>query len=85
LWVDLGEETAVRAWTSGVLDDDTGFLRLAKAATQITRSHADGDRVTRNRPTVHRAGLEKVVDVDQMIARLDAIAAGTAPNPTRFA
>jgi predicted KAP-like P-loop ATPase len=84
LWVDLGEETAVRAWTDGVLDDDTGIVRLAKAAIQIMQSHADGDRVTRNRPTVHRAGLEKVVDVDQMIARLDAIAAGGL-NPTRFA
>jgi hypothetical protein len=61
LWVDLGEETAVRAWTDGVLDDDTGIVCLAKAATQITQSHAAGDRVTRNRPTVHRAGLESAI------------------------
>ena len=76
-WIDLGGEAEVRAWTEGVLGDDEAIVRLAKAATQISRSHADGDRVVRERPAVHRSGLEKVVDVDRMIARLDAIAAAT--------
>jgi hypothetical protein len=73
-WVSLGGEAEVRAWTDGVLDDDAGIVSLAKAATQISRSHAAGDRVTRERPIVHRPALEKVTDIDRMIARLDAVA-----------
>jgi hypothetical protein len=51
-----------------------------KRLPKISRSHSVGDRVTRETPTVHRAGLEKVVDVDRMIARLDAVAAAE-PGP----
>ncbi len=83
-WIDLGGEAEVRAWTDGLLGDDAGVARLAKAATQISRSHAMGDRVMRERPIVHRPSLEKVVDVDRMIARLDAIAAaGPTPEAAR--
>ena len=74
-WIGLGGEEEVRAWTDSVLGDDAGVLRLAKAATRLSRSHAVGDRVTRDRPVVHRPSLEKMVDVDRMIARLNAIAA----------
>jgi hypothetical protein len=83
-WVDLGGEAEVRAWTDGVLDDDAEIVRLAKAATQISRSHAEGDRVTRERPVVYRPALEKVTDVDRMIARVDAVAAAeTGPDALR--
>jgi predicted KAP-like P-loop ATPase len=73
-WVKLGEEVAVRAWTDRVLEDDLAIVCLAKAAIQITQSHAVGDRVMRQRPSVHRPGVERVVNVDRMITRLDAIA-----------
>ena len=74
----------MRAWTAGVLDDDGGIVHLAEAATPVTRSHAAGDRVAQERPAVHRPGLEKVVDVDRMLARLDAIAAaGPGPDALR--
>lgn len=79
-WVGLGGEAEVLAWTDGVLDDDVGIVRLAKAATQVSRSHAAGDRVTRERPVVHRLALEKVTNIDRMIGRLDAVAA-TEPGP----
>jgi predicted KAP-like P-loop ATPase len=80
-WTDLRGDAEVKAWTDRVLNDDAGVLQLAKAATQISRSHTDGDRVTRERPVVHRAGLEKVVDVNRMLARLDAlVAAGPEPD-----
>jgi len=83
-WIGLGGEAEVRAWTDGVLGDDAGVVRLAKAATQISRSHTMGDRVMRDRPVVHRPSLEKVVDVDRMIARLDAIvAAGLTSDVAR--
>ncbi|MGE0280188.1 MAG: P-loop NTPase fold protein [Rhizobiaceae bacterium] len=83
-WVGLGGKAEVRAWTDSLLDDDAGVVRLAEAATQISGSHAEGDRVIRDRPIVHRPGLEKVVDVDRMIARLDAVAAGgAAPDAAR--
>lgn len=75
-WVGLGGEAEVRAWTDDLLHDDAAIVRLAKAATQSSRSHAMGDRVMRERPIVHRPSLEKVIDVDRMITRLDAIAAG---------
>ena len=39
-----------------------------------------GDRVMRERPIVHRPSLKKVVDVDRMTVRLDAIAAA-GPTP----
>lgn len=74
-WSSLGGEAEVRAWTDELLGDDAGIMRVAKAATQISRSHAIGDRVMRERPIVHRPSLEKVIDVDRMMARLDAIAA----------
>ena len=70
----LGEDAAVRAWTDRVLEDDAVIIRLAKAATQITQSHAEGDRVMRRRPSVHRPGLDKIVNVDRMIAQLDTLA-----------
>lgn len=73
-WVKLGEEAAVRAWTDGVLEDEAAILYLAKAATLITQSHAVGDRVMQQRLSVHRPSLERVVNVDRMITRLDAIA-----------
>jgi len=79
-WAGLGAEAEVRAWTNGLLDDDAGIVRLAKAATQMSYSHSAGDRVTRERPIVHRPGLEKVVDVDRMNARVDEIAAAE-PGP----
>ena len=86
-WVKLGEEAAVRAWTDRALKDDAAIIGLARAATQITQSHAEGDRVMRQRPSVHRPGLGRVVDVDRMIARLDAIAStrpeGDAPSVIR--
>ena len=74
-WIGLGGEAEVRAWTDGLLGNDAGVVRLAKAATQFSRSHAMGDRVMRERPIVHRPSLEKVADVDRMIARLDVISA----------
>ena len=73
-WEKLGEDAAVRAWTDRVLEDDAAIIRLAKAATQITQSHAEGDRVMRQRPSVHRPGLDKIVNVDRMIAQLDTLA-----------
>lgn len=79
-WLGLGGEAEVRAWTDGLLGNDAGVVRLAIAATLISRSHAMGDRVMRERPIVHRPSLEKVVDVDCMTARLDAIAAA-GPTP----
>ena len=82
-WVGLGGEVEVRAWTDSMLGDDAGVVRLAKAATQISRSHAMGDRVMQERPIVHRQGLEKVVDVDRMMARLDAIAVAAGPDALR--
>jgi predicted KAP-like P-loop ATPase len=78
-WVKLGEEDAVKAWTDGILEDDAAILYLAKGATQITQSHAIGDRVIRQRPSVDRPGLERVVNVDRMIARLGAVA-GAGPE-----
>lgn len=74
-WVGLGAEAEVKAWTASALDDDKCVVRLARAATQVSQSYAEGDRVTRARPVVHRPGLERILDVDRMIARLDAIAA----------
>jgi len=83
-WIGLGGEAEVRAWTDGVLGDDDSVVRLAKAVTQISRSHTVGDRVLRDRPVVHRPSLEKVVDADGMIARLDAIvAAGPTSDAAR--
>jgi hypothetical protein len=79
-WVGLGGETEVGAWTNSALSDDASIVSLAKAATQISLSHAMEDRVTRERPVVDRPALEKVVDVDRMMARLDAIAAAV-PGP----
>ena len=73
-WEKLGEDAAVRAWTDRVLEDDAAIIRLAKAATQITQSHAEGDRVMRQRPSVHRPGLDRIVNVDRMIALLDTLA-----------
>jgi hypothetical protein len=57
-----------------VKDDDATIIHLARAATQISQSHAEGDRVTRGRPSVDGAALKRVVNVDRMIVRLDAIA-----------
>ena len=83
-WSGIGGEVEVRAWTESVLGDDAGIVRLAKAATQISRSHTEGDRVMRDRPVVHRPSLEMVVDVDRMITRLDGIvAAGPTPDAAR--
>lgn len=78
-WMKLGEEACVRAWADRMIEDDAAILRLAKAATQITRSHSEGDRVMRQRPSVHRPSLERVMNVDRMIARLDTIA-GAGPG-----
>jgi hypothetical protein len=50
-------------------------LLLAKSATQIGRVHTSGDCVVREVPRVHRASLEKVVDVARLSERLDAVAA----------
>ena len=84
-WVDLGGEAEVKAWTAFALDDDKCVVQLASAATQISRSHREGDRVTRDRPVVHRPGLEKILDVDCMIERLDAIAAARPDDETEQA
>jgi len=64
-----------------VLADDASIIHLAKAATQMIRSHTVGDRVIREMPSVHLPSLERIVNVDQMIAQLDAIAsAGPEDN-----
>lgn len=81
-WAGLGGETEVKAWTATALNDDECVVRLAKAATQISQSHAAGDRVTRAVPIVHRPSLDKILDVDRMIVRLDAIAAARASTET---
>jgi hypothetical protein len=82
-WVKLGEEAAVRAWTNRVLEDDAAIIRLARAVTQITQSHAMGDRVMREMPSVDRPALERVVNVDLMIMRLDAIASARPDDDAR--
>jgi hypothetical protein len=73
-WVRLGDEGAVRTWTDRLLNDDAGVLRLAAAATQVSRMSTTGDRVVRQIPTVHRPTLEKVVNVERMLGRLNAMA-----------
>lgn len=80
-WNRLGDETAVRAWTDGVLGDDEAILRLAAAAIQFSRAHTVGDRIIRRIPLVHRPSLEKVANVERMLQRLSAIAeAGPTPE-----
>jgi hypothetical protein len=64
-----------------VLNNDVLVLALAKAVTQMGQSLAAGDRSSRERPVVHRSILEKIVDADQLIARIDAMSVGECePN-----
>jgi predicted KAP-like P-loop ATPase len=74
-WRELEGETKVKAFTETLLNNDVLALALSKAATQMSHSLASGDRSSRERPVVHRPILEKIVDADKLIARLDAISA----------
>lgn len=76
LWGYLGGEAEVKAFTQTVLNDDVLVLALAKAVTQMGLSLATGDRSSRERPVVDRSVLEKIVDANQLIARLDAMSGG---------
>jgi predicted KAP-like P-loop ATPase len=72
-WSRLAGESIVNVWTDGILGDDTSVLRLAAAATQFARAHTVGDHVISEIPQVHRPSLEKVVNVERMVQRLNAI------------
>jgi len=65
----------VRALTGAFLEDDGQTIRLAECVTSTSWSQGMGfagmsDRVARGRPRVQRRGLEKIVDADQLYARV---------------
>jgi hypothetical protein len=74
-WQELEGDTKVKAFTATLVSNDVLVLTLAKAATQMSHSLASGDRSSRERPVVHLSMLEKIVDADKLIARLDALSA----------
>ena len=82
-WEKLAGDAEVKAWTGKAILDDTAALKLAKAATQVGRSHAAGDRVVREIPQVSRQALAKVLDVDELTLRVQ-VAANLA-DPAAFA
>ncbi|MCB1884563.1 MAG: AAA family ATPase [Geminicoccaceae bacterium] len=75
VWADVSGSDVVRAWTDGLLDSDEDALRLAKATTGVVHAHGSGDRVPRALPRVNRAELERVMNPERLLARLDIIAA----------
>lgn len=72
-WAQLGGQEEVRSWTNTKILDNEAALRIAETATQIVRSHIDGDYVVQISPQVNRSVLERVVDVGRLLSRLDEI------------
>ena len=79
-WRSLGGEAEVRDWTRRMIDDDAAVVQIAKSATHVQRSFALGDRVMKQSPSVNLDGLEKIMDVNRLAARLTEVA-NSEPGP----
>lgn len=80
-WASVSSDRTVHDWTDGLLADDRSTLRLAEVVTQRSISQGLGDRVATQSFSVHRESLERLVDVDRMLLRLDEIAENRATDP----
>jgi len=84
-WVELGDESFVRTWTDTLLANDQDVLALADAATSIGRAHSSGDYVSTEIPQVDRKALEKVLDVERLVSRVDEVSTRDLPRAQEIA
>ncbi|HYD43816.1 MAG TPA: P-loop NTPase fold protein [Phenylobacterium sp.] len=79
-WAGVAGEPAVRAWTTGAMATDAGAVRLAEVATSTAAAGAIGSYAVVEIPQVDRKALGEILDVDALLARLDACRGAAAAS-----
>lgn len=72
-WKDVGSDHDIREWMAECMGDDAKAILLAKVFTGEGISHAMGDRVSRRTFNVSREGLDRFMDADKFIQRVQEI------------